>query len=249
MIDLIFFSLVSGLFSLIGGLLILWKDKLASYFMTPLISFGAGAFLGAAFFDILPEAMGLSVNPKPILTATVVGFVIFFLLERLIMKSHKYHDVGHEHSAHTETLPILIIIGDCLHNFMDGIVIAIAYLANPLLGMPTALAIASHEIPQEIGDFSILLNLNWDKRRIIAINVIQSLFTIPGAFIGYFLGKTIESYLPLLLGATAGIFLYISASDLIPELHHRSGHKQFYSVIIPFASSLILLWQLSYFLR
>lgn len=241
MVNLLILSLVGGPFSLIGGILLLWNANLSQKLIIPLISFGAGAFLGAAFLDILPEALELTGESNPVLMATIVGFILFFILERLVMKFFPYYHGKHHHSEHTESLPLLLIAADCIHNFFDGIVIALAYLADPLLGLPAAIAIAAHELPQEIGDFSVLMHLGWKKRNIIIINVLQSLITIPGVFLGVYLGTTIKGYLPLLLGATAGIFIYLSASDLVPELHHRSGHKHFFRIILPFITSIFLL--------
>src|SRR3989304_6935008 len=171
--ELLFYSLISGLFSLLGGFLLLWKSKFAHSILTTLIAFGAGAFLGAAFLDILPEAIELTEKPHSVLGATLIGFIFFFILERFIMRyvHGKHSDANH--SDHTESLPFLLILGDSLHNFLDGIVIAIAYVANPVLGLPAALAIAAHEIPQEIGDFSVLMKLKWPKRKIITVNILQ----------------------------------------------------------------------------
>lgn len=243
--ELLFYSLVGGLFSLIGGFLVLWKSHLAHRIITTLISFGAGAFLGAVFIDILPEALEQISQPHPVLIATLAGFIAFFILERFLMRYVKHFHSKDKHSDHTESLPVLIILGDSLHNFLDGIVIALTYTANPILGLPTALAISAHEIPQEIGDFSILLKLKWDKTKIIAVNILQSLLTIPGVLLGFYMGKLVEPHLPLFLGATAGIFLYISASDLIPELHHQSGHRHFFRIVIPLLSSIILIFLLT----
>lgn len=239
--SLLFFSLIGGLFSLIGGVLLLLYPRLTQRIMTPLISFGAGAFLGAVFLDILPEAIEQSPEAHPIFLSTLAGFVLFFVLERLVMKYLKGHHNGPGHSDHTESLPYLLIAGDSLHNFLDGIVIAIAFAANPALGLPTAMAIAAHEIPQEIGDFSILLSLKWKKATVLGVNVFQSLLTIPGVVVGYFVGQNLVSYLPLLLGGTAGVFLYIAASDLIPELHHRAGHTQITRVVLPLLISIAIL--------
>lgn len=243
MSELIFYSLIGGLFSLIGGILLLIKPELTQKIITPLISFGAGAFLAAAFLDILPEALESVSEPHPILLAMLIGYILFFVLERLIMRLTKIKQ-GHEHLEHTESLPFLLILGDCLHNFLDGILIAVAYVANPVLGLPTALAIAAHEIPQEIGDFSVLLHLKWSKAKIITVNILQSLLTIPGVILGFYLGKVLQPQLPLFLGLTSGIFLYIAASDLIPELHHQAGHKYFFRVLIPFVSSIALVYLL-----
>ena len=241
--QLLLYRLLGGLFSLTGGLVLLVRPQLTHKLMLPLISFGAGAFLAAAFLDILPEALELS-PPQPVLLATLTGFTAFFVLERFVMTYLKKVSPTHTHSDHTEPLGFLLVLGDSLHNFMDGILIALAYLANPALALPTALAVAAHEIPQEIGDFSILLHLNWPKSKVLITNVLQSLATIPGALLGLFLGQLLTPHLPLFLGSTAGIFLYLSASDLIPELHHHSTHKYFFRVIIPFIASIFLVSQL-----
>lgn len=245
MIELIFYSLIGGLFSLVGGMLLLWKTHLAQKSITPFISFGAGAFLAAAFLDILPEALELGAQPQPVFLATLTGFIVFFVIERFLMRFVKRYHTGDDHSDHTESLAFLLILGDSLHNVLDGIVIGLTYSINPLLALPTTLAVAAHELPQEIGDFSVLLKLKWDKRTIIVVNVVQSLLALPGAILGYSMGQYVTPHLPLLLGATAGIFLYISASDLIPELHHQSGHKHFFRVVLPLLTSVILIYFLS----
>lgn len=245
MIQLIFYSLIGGVFSLLGGLILLAKVEWAKKIIISLLAFAAGAFLAAAFLDILPEALEMGVEPHNVMIAVLSGFLIFFLLERLLMIAHKKNE-GHVHSEHTESLPFLIVLGDAVHNFLDGIVIAIAYVANPVLGFTTALGVAAHEIPQEIGDFSVLLDQGWSKKKIIIVNILQSLLTIPGVLIGYYLGFGLEEYLPYLLGGAAGIFLYIAASDLIPEIHHRTGHKHFYKVVIPLICSILLIGYLIY---
>ncbi|SRR3989344_999665 len=235
---LLFLSLIGGLFSLAGGFLLLAWPHLAQKFITPLIAFGAGAFLAAAFLDILPEALEAS-PPQPVLLATLAGFLAFFTLERFVMTYLKKGTPTHTHSDHTEPLGFLLVLGDSLHNFMDGILIALTYVANPALALSTTLAVAAHELPQEIGDFSVLLHLNWKRSKIIGVNILQSLATIPGALLGLLLGQLITPQLPIFLGFTAGIFLYLSASDLVPELHHHSGHKYFLRIILPMLGSII----------
>jgi zinc and cadmium transporter len=240
MLSLILYSLIGGAFSLIGGLLLLTRADLAKRVITPLLAFSAGAFLAASLLDILPEALEVTIEPHYVLASALAGFLIFFVLERLLMFLHaRVHE--HKHSDHTESLSFLLVLGDSIHNFIDGIVIALAYLASPVLGLTTTLGVAAHEVPQEIGDFSILLNQGWSKWRIIWVNVLQSLLTIPGVLIGYYAGQWLEPQLPYLLGGTAGIFLYIAASDLIPEIHHRSGHRQFWSVVLPLLASVLLM--------
>lgn len=243
MTQLIFYSLIGGVFSLVGGLVLLSREDLARKIMTPLLAFAAGAFLGVTFLDILPEAIGLVEEPDYVLIAVLAGFIAFFILERFLM-FFKGRQEDHEHSEHTEFLAPLLVAADSVHNFLDGIIIALAYIANPVLGLTTTIGVAAHEIPQEIGDFSVLLNQGWSRKKIILVNILQSLLTIPGVLIGFYLGGALGVYLPYLLAAVGGIFLYIAASDLIPEIHHKTSHRHFYRVIIPLLASLVLIWYL-----
>lgn len=231
---LLFYSLIGGLFSLIGGVLLLAiGTTLRQSLTTSLLSFAAGAFIATSFTDLLPEAIEESGEAHPVLLSAMAGLVAFFILERLLMR-YGFKNDKHEHADHTESLPALLILGDTLHNFLDGIVIAVAYVANPILGLTTTLAVASHELPQEIGDFSVLLDHGWSRKKVLLVNILQSIATIPGAILGYAVGSTLTPQLPIFLGVAGGIFLYLGASDLIPELHHRAGHKHVLRVVIPF---------------
>jgi zinc and cadmium transporter len=187
-------------------------------------------------------------EPHPLMIALLVGFIAFFALERLLMRytsKHEQHDHATSHADHTESLPILLIAGDSLHNLLDGIVIGLSFIVDPSLGLITALVVAAHEIPQEIGDFSILLNQGWSKGKVILINILQSLLTVPGALIGYFAGQAVEPSLPYLLAGAAGIFTYIAASDLIPEIHHHAGHKHAYRVLFIVTLGIVAVGMLS----
>lgn len=246
MSQLILYGLIGGLFSLIGGLILLWRADIARRLIMPLLAFAAGAFLSASLLDILPEALEMTEDPHSVMWAMLIGFCLFFILERWLMRYffHSHND-SHQHTAHTETLPFLLILGDSLHNLLDGIIIAVTYVANPVLGLTTTLAVAAHEIPQEIGDFSILLGLGWKKSRVLIVNIIQSLLTIPGLFIGYYAGTALNVSLPYLLAGAAGTFLYLGASDLIPELHHQAGHKHFYRIVVPLLLGILMVGYLS----
>ena len=244
MLELIFYALIGGLFSLVGGLLIIWKPRIVAPHITSLIGFAAGAFLGVSFLDLLPEALELVEEPHPVLRALLAGFVIFFILERVLMRvthTHRHEKGESAHEAHTEALPSLLILGDSLHNFLDGVVIALAWVANPALGLVTAMGIAAHEIPQEIGDFAILLDRGWSKARIIWVNVLSSLCSVLGAIVGLFASGFFGGQLSFLLAAVAGIFAYIAASDLIPEIHNRAGHERTYGVLLPFLAGVLLI--------
>lgn len=241
MANLIVYALIAGLFSLVGAALLLWRRSFSPKFLTALLSFAAGTFLSAVFFEMLPEAVEAVTEPHPILIVALAGFASFFVLERLSMR-FVVASSKHNHADHTESLPLLMIIGDSIHNFIDGIVLSLAYLSNPALALPTALAIATHEIPQEIADAVVFLKLGWNKKRILILNIYQSFLTIPGVFIGLWFGNIFESYLPYLLAGAAGIFLYIAASDLIPEIHHSTGHKNVAIAVVPFVSAIVFMY-------
>jgi zinc and cadmium transporter len=240
--QLIFFGLIGSVFALAGGLLVLWKAEFVKKIMTSLLAFAAAAFLSVSFLDLLPEAVEAVDEPHYIFIAFLIGVAFFFTLERTLMKHFHHHSDEHlEHDPHTESLPALIIFGDSAHNFLDGIAIALAYLANPALGLTTALAVAAHEVPQEIGDFAILLDRGWSKTKVILANLFSSLATFLGIWLGYTAGGLLEGWLPYLLAGVAGIFSYIALSDLIPEIHHRAAHRHLYRVLLPFLSGLVLI--------
>lgn len=230
---LFFYSLIGGLFSLTGAaVLLLLKTSLRQALTTSLLSFAAGAFIATSLIDLLPEAVEQVEEAHGVFLAAMAGLVAFFILERLLMR-YGVHGNAHAHADHMESLPALLILGDSIHNFLDGVVIAVAYVANPALGLTTTLAVAAHELPQEIGDFSVLLNHGWSRAKVLLVNIAQSLATIPGAILGYLGGIAFARHLPVFLAAAAGIFLYLGASDLIPELHHRAGHKHVVRVVAP----------------
>lgn len=243
MAQLLFYGLVAGLFSLVGGFIVLWRADAAKKFIIPLLGFSAGAFLGVAFLDVLPEAVEQAADPHKVFIAVLAGFFLMFALERVLMKfSHgrAAADQGTVHSEHSESLPVLIVLSDSLHNFLDGVVIGLAYLANPALALPTALGIAAHEIPQEIGDFTILLDSGWKKINIIMANVLSSLLSVVGIVLAVYFGSRLEVSLPFLLAGVGGIFIYLAACDLIPEIQDRARDKNMFSILFAFLFGLVL---------
>ncbi len=223
---IILFTLIGSVFSLIGGVFLLIKEKKTLKYSHFLAAFAAGTLLGTVFFDLLPEAvyeseklkdLGIETN---IFVFTLLGLLGFFLLERFIHWFHHHqHDYGEEPVK--PTVP-LIIIGDSVHNFIDGVVIAATFLVSIPLGVVTTLAVAAHEIPQEIGDFGILLHKGLGRKKVLMVNILSALTAMIGALITFWIGESIESSLPILLAVTAGFFIYIAASDLIPEIHHEN---------------------------
>lgn len=215
---IVLFSLLSGVLSLAGGLLLLKRPALVRRFSIHFVSFAVGAFLGTAFLDILPEAFALAAErPESLFSFVLAGILLFFVLERLIFRFHPHHhtDDGLEHHHAT---PILLLVGDTLHNFIDGAVIALAFLTDISLGIITALAVAAHELPQEMSDFSVMLNHGWKKAKVFWANVGSAFANLIGAVGAYLARDFLTPALAPLLAITAGIFIYIASADLIPEL-------------------------------
>lgn len=235
MLTVIIYALISGVLSLIGGLILLWRSNIAMKWTIPLMAFAAGAFLGVAFLDILPDAIEAVDAPQAIFIAALVGFCAFFIIERLLMHFvHREPDGQTHHSEHSASLPLLVVLGDSAHNFLDGVAIALAYVANPALGLVTTLGIAAHEVPQEIGDFVILLDCGWSKRRVVIVNFVSSLLSIAGAITGFLAANLFQLSLGYLLAVVAGVFIYLGASDLIPELQDRAQHRYLFQILAAF---------------
>ena len=200
--------------------------------------------LGTAFFDLLPEAVQKAhstssgqgeKNEINIFLWTLIGILLFFLMERFVHWFH-HHEDYHEHEKEKKSTLPLIIVGDTMHNFIDGVVIAATFMADISLGIFTTLAVFAHEIPQEIGDFGLMFHKGLKRKKILFFNFISALAAFVGAILTYVLGGIIEGYIPIFLAVTAGFFIYIAASDLIPEIHHEK--RRGFAII---ESSLLLL--------
>lgn len=209
-----------------GGLLLLthkkFTQKLADY-ATP---FAAGALLAAVFLDLLKDGLE-EASASTVLTATLIGMLLFFFAERFLHWFHHHDKHDHEGDVDPTTKP-LIIIGDTVHNAMDGVAIAAAFLISPATGIVTTIAVAAHEIPQEIGDFGLLLSKGMRRRNVLLANILSALATTVFAVITYALGSSDALPIGFLLGLSAGFLLYIAASDIIPDIHEQTPkHKLF----------------------
>lgn len=225
MILVIIFSLIGGLFSLIGGALLLGRKETAQALAKYATPFAAGALLSAVFLDLLPEGLVES-ESTVVLTATLVGFLCFFFLERFLRWFHHHHDHGAD--AKDQSSKSLIIVGDTLHNALDGVAIAAAFLVSVPAGIVTTIAVAAHEIPQEIGDFGLLLSKGMKRKNVLIVNALSALATTAMAVIVYALGSSDVLPIGALLGLSAGFLLYIAASDVIPSIHESvADHKLF----------------------
>jgi zinc and cadmium transporter len=217
--QIIIASIIGGLLSLVGGLILLWKEEFAKKISFYLISFAAGSLLGAAFFDILPEA--LEGAGKGVLIFVLLGIVLVLVFEQFLGYFHHHDQEFHSKSLSAHT----VLFGDTLHNFIDGVAIALAFSISPQVGMSTTFAVLIHEIPQEIGDFGVLIRNGYSKFKIIGYNLITAMATLVGAILTYFTFPYFpENTIFYGLALVAGTFIYISTSDLIPELReHTAG--------------------------
>lgn len=246
--QIIGFTLVGGLFSLIGGLFLLWQARLTRRIADHLFTFAAGTLLGVAFLDLLPEAFeqahehGLAV--PAVLGWTLAGFLIFFTLELVLRKFHTHNETARELPGSRADTPWLVMIGDSLHNFIDGLAIGASFLASGPVGILTAVGVAAHEIPQEMSDFSILLNAGWSSRRVLWSNVGSSLLAVIGGLIAYGFRGSLTPWLAQLLAATAGMFLYVAASNLIPEIQARRPDKPWH-VMVALGFGIMIVWILA----
>ncbi len=218
----IFFSLVGGVFSLIGGVLLLAKQSWVKNFARYATPFAAGALLAAAFMDLLPEAIASSDDPRNILICTLAGLIFFFLLETAI---NWFHNRSKKLKKIHPVIP-MIITGDTIHNFIDGIAIAAGFLISPTSGIVVTLVVAAHEIPHEIGDFGLMLDKGLSRRKVLLVNIFSALATTLAAVIFFIIGDTQEISLAPLLGIVAGFFIYIAATNIIPTLHEEKDKKE-----------------------
>ncbi len=202
---------------------------LGTHRVSMLISYAIGALLGAAFLEILPHALEHG-QPQRMASTVLFGILVFFVLEKLVLWRHCHHDHCEAHEAHAPANDhgrsgLLILVGDTFHNFVDGILIAAAFLENTELGIVTALAIIAHEIPQEVGDYLILLHSGYSKMKALAYNLLSSLATLVGSLLAYYALSELTEWIPYLLGLAAASMIYVAVADLIPGLHKRTELK------------------------
>ncbi len=201
-----------------------------------MVSYAIGALLGAAFLEVLPHAMEHAASVQDLSMAVLAGILGFFLLEKLVLWRHCHaeaceahspldsqeashaHAHGHDHGRSG----LMITVGDTFHNFVDGIMIAAAFLVDVQVGVVTAMAIVAHEIPQELGDFLILLHSGYSRTRALVLNLVSSLATLVGATLGYFALAPMQEAMPYVLAVAASGMIYVAVADLIPGLHRRA---------------------------
>jgi len=227
---IIVFTTLGGLLSaLIAGMLLLFSARRRTAWLPHLVSFATGALLGAALLKLLPHAIrdaGVA-NAHLVGLALGAGIFAFFVLEKLVLWRHSHsHDLdahGPSQAERDRASAVLILTGDAIHNALDGVLIAAAFMTDVRLGIATGVAAIAHEIPQEVGDFAILLNGGMSRNRALALNLLTSLTSIVGGLVAYAALGFAEPVLPYALAVAAANFLYVAVADLIPGLHQRVG--------------------------
>ena len=214
-----------------------------------LVSYAVGALLGAVFLDILPHVFEEARDPGRMAAFILFGLMVFFVLEKLLLWRHHHHG-GEESADHGHQAEIgdhgrsgwMIMAGDTFHNFTDGVIIATAFMANVKLGVVTALAIIAHEIPQEIGDFLILLHSGFSRRKALMVNFLSGLATVAGALIAYFALSHVQQWTGEILAIAAASMIYVAVADLIPGLHKRTALGESLSQVAFIALGIASIW-------
>lgn len=229
---IVIFSLLTGVVSVLAASAFLlipenWRHNLLPH----LVSFAIGSLLGAAFLGLLPHATETTQNSEyhALFMTLLLGLLSFFLLEKMVLWRHCHTDHCEAHAPDAEHINhnssqaagTLVLIGDGVHNLVDGVLISAAFLTDIHLGVVTAIAIGSHEIPQEVGDFIILLHSGFSRAKALFYNILSSLATLVGALIAYYSLEKANQYLPYMLAIAASSFIYVAMADLLPSLHKR----------------------------
>jgi len=213
-------SIIVSLISFVGIISLLLKENLLNKILLLLISFSAGALIGGAFLHLIPEAAEKSGHGEVYLFV-IIGFILFFILEKYLHWRH-----CHKEKCEIHTFTYLNLFGDGVHNFIDGLIIGSSFIVSINFGIVTSLAIIMHEIPQEIGDFGVLIYGGLSKNKALFYNFLSALTAILGTIIGFVLAGRSDIFLRLLMPVAAGGFIYIASCDLIPELHKQQDIKK-----------------------
>lgn len=203
---------------------------LLSAWVPRMVSFAVGAMLGAAFLHLLPEALSQADSIEGLFATLLAGMLAFFLLEKAALWHHRHEPLT---EAPHHRAGVLIVIGDALHNFVDGVLIAAAFLTDTALGIAATAAIIAHEVPQEVGDFMVLLNGGYSRRKALLLNTASSLTAVAGGVAGYLALGDAKGAVPYVLTLAAASFIYIAAADLIPQLHrHNDGRSAVWQIAL-----------------
>ncbi len=236
--------IVSGI-SLIGVVTLALNERRLKNTLFFLVALSVGALFGDVFIHILPELFSSGAEPRNLAPFILLGLLIFFVLEKFLHWRHHHHLEDCEHDT-VHPLGHLNLISDGLHNFIDGVVIGVSYLAGVEIGLATTLAVILHEIPQEIGDFAILRQSGFTSRQALIFNLFSASLAIAGVVVAIFLGARADTFTPVALALAAGGFLYIAGSDLVPELHKTTDLKRSGVQLLAIAVGIISMFLLTF---
>lgn len=242
---IILFTLIGGILSVLAAsLFLLIPARYQNQVLPHCVSFALGALLGVAFLDLLPEAIERvgTAGSHGLFTTVLAGILGFFTLEKLLLWRHCHSGNCATHSEEHFHQPAgtLIVVGDAIHNFVDGVLIAAAFMTDVNLGIMTGLAVFAHEIPQEVGDFAILLQSGYGRARALFYNLVSSLATLLGGVLAYLSLDTLHEALPYFLALAASSFVYVAVADLIPSLHQRTTASAAFQQIILIAAGILV---------
>ncbi|MBE3136651.1 MAG: ZIP family metal transporter [Thermoplasmata archaeon] len=229
-------TFIVSLISFVGVVTLALKDKILNKILLILIGLSAGALMGGAFLHLLPEAVEKSTG-LDVYLFVLIGFILFFLIEKVLHWRH-----CHKGECDVHTFHYMNLVGDSIHNFIDGLIMAASFVVSIPLGITTTIAIATHEIPQEIGDFGVLLYGGFSKKRAIMLNFVIALTAVLGGIVGYFVSNLIENIVVFILPFAAGGFIYIAATDLVPEIRKELDMKKYMATLFVFICGILIMW-------
>lgn len=224
-----------SLISLVGVCTLAIKGNLLNKVLFTLIGFSAGALIGGAFLHILPESLERMGN-YPVFNCTIMGFVLFFLMERYFYWRH-----CHEADCHVHAFTYMNLIGEGMHNFMDGMAIAVSFVVSIKIGVVTTVAIILHEIPKELGNFGVLIYGGFTRKKALLYNFMCGLMAMVGAVTGYLISEIAQGFVGFIMPLTAGGFIYIAASDLVPEIHKEKDNKRATLALLAFLLGIVFM--------
>jgi zinc and cadmium transporter len=245
LLSILLATTIAGIVSISAAAI--FSFSLLSKMVERMVSLSVGILLATSLLHALPEAFESGADSHTLFATLLGGLLAFFLLEKFAILRHSHHHEGdghaHDHghdAAEAGKAGWMILVGDGLHNFTDGILIAAAFLANPQLGLVTGLAIIAHEIPQEIGDFIILLNAGFTRTRAYIYNLICSLMAVVGGLLGYFMLERGMGWIPYVLVFASSGFIYIALSDLMPQMQRRATLRETIPQVVLIAAGVVI---------
>lgn len=236
LVYILFATFIVSLISFVGVVSLALNDKVLNRILLILIGLSAGALMGGAFLHLLPEAVEQTTG-LDVYLLVLVGFILFFLIEKVLHWRH-----CHKGHCDVHTFHYMNLVGDSIHNFIDGLIMAASYVVSLPLGITTTIAIATHEIPQEIGDFGVLLYGGFSKKKAIVLNFVVALTAVFGGIVGFFISSFVENIVIYILPFAAGGFIYIAATDLVPEIRKELDMRKYMATLVVFICGILIMY-------